>query len=200
MAFQKDLSHADWGEIAQRQAARLDLAREWITLAGIRAGSRVLDIGPGPGQFTREYAHVVGPTGTVYALEKAESAIDDLRRALDDHGLRNVIVRVEDAEHSVAIDGEVDAVMITDVLHHVDRPQAVLHNVAGVMTGDATLLIAEFDPAGDGRIGPPCEHRLGAPQIKQWLAAEGFHLRAEGRQAYEHYYLIAGRAPADRRR
>jgi ubiquinone/menaquinone biosynthesis C-methylase UbiE len=191
--FDKDLSHADWDELGRRQAARIGLAREWVALTGMRAGSRVLDIGPGPGEFTCEYAKVVGPAGTVYALEKAESAVPYLRRALDGRGLGNVVVVVGDAEETIDIDGDVDVVMITDVLHHVDRPRAVLHNVAGVMRCRTAVLIAEFDPEGEGLAGPPLEHRLAARLVKQYLDCEGLRILDEGRQAYEHYFVLAER-------
>jgi ubiquinone/menaquinone biosynthesis C-methylase UbiE len=191
--FEKDLSDADWDDVRRRQVARLDLTREWIALTGMRAGSRVLDIGPGPGEFTCEYAKVVGAAGRVYALEKAESAVAYLRRALEVRGLNNVVVLAGDAEEALDIDGDVDLVVITDVLHHVDRPQAVLHKVAGAMCCHTKVLIAEFDPDAEGVVGPPLEHRLAARQIKKLLDRAGLRILDEGRQAYEHYFVIAGR-------
>ena len=193
MHFEKDLSQADWDEIGRRQVGRIDLVREWIALTGMRAGSRVLDIGPGPGEFTCEYAKVVGAAGKVYALEKAESALARLRRALDGRGLGNVVVLAGDAEEAVETDGDVDLVMITDVLHHLDHPQAALRNVASVMRRHTRVLIAEFDPQAEGLIGPPLEHRLAARQIKGFLERAGLRTIAEGRQAFEHYFVIAER-------
>jgi ubiquinone/menaquinone biosynthesis C-methylase UbiE len=191
--FQKDLSEADWDDIGRRQVARIDLAREWIALTDMRAGSRVLDIGPGPGEFTCEYAKVVGAGGRVYALEKVESAVAYLRRALELRGVDNVVVLKGDAEEAVDVDGDVDLVMLTDVLHHVDRPQAVLHNVVGVLNGHAKVLIAEFDPDAEGLVGPPLAHRLAARQITKLLGRERLRILDEGRQAYEHYFVIASR-------
>jgi ubiquinone/menaquinone biosynthesis C-methylase UbiE len=191
--FEKDLSAADWDDVRQRQVGRIDLAREWIALTGMRAGSRVLDIGPGPGEFTCEYAKVVGSAGRVYALEKAESAVAYLRRTLEVRGFNNVVVLTGDAEEALDIDSDVDLVVITDVLHHVDRPGAVLHTAAGVMRLHTKVLIAEFDPDADGVVGPPLEHRLPARQIKRLLHRERLCILDEGRQAYEHYFMIAGR-------
>jgi len=193
MHFEKDLSQADWDEIGRRQVGRINLVREWIALTGMRAGSRVLDIGPGPGEFTCEYAKVVGAAGKVYALEKAESALAHLRRALDGRGLGNVVVLAGDAEEAVETDGDVDLVMITDVLHHLDHPQAALRNVASVMRRHTRVLIAEFDPQAEGLIGPPLEHRLAARQIKGFLERAGLRTIAQGRQAFEHYFVMAER-------
>ena len=193
MHFEKDLSQADWDEIGRRQVGRIDLVREWIALTGMRPGSRVLDIGPGPGEFTCEYAKVVGAAGKVYALEKAESALAYLRRALDGRGLGNVVALAGDVEEAVETDGNVDLVMITDVLHHLDRPQAALRNVASVMRRHTRVLIAEFDPQAKGLIGPPLEHRLAARQIKGFLERAGLRTIAQGRQAFEHYFVMAER-------
>ena len=193
MHFEKDLSHADWDEIGRRQVGRIDLVREWIALTGMRPGSRVLDIGPGPGEFTCEYAKVVGAAGKVYALEKAESALAYLRRALDGRGLGNVVALAGDVEEAVETDGNVDLVMITDVLHHLDRPQAALRNVASVMRRHTRVLIAEFDPQAEGLIGPPLEHRLAASEIKGFFERAGLRTIAEGPQAFEHYFVMAER-------
>ncbi|MEJ0026454.1 MAG: hypothetical protein WDN01_10540 [Rhizomicrobium sp.] len=45
---------------------------EMVVFAGIRPGSRVLDLAPGGGYFTRIFAKVVGDTGWVYAFVPAE--------------------------------------------------------------------------------------------------------------------------------
>jgi ubiquinone/menaquinone biosynthesis C-methylase UbiE len=191
--FEKDLSHTDWDELRRRQAGRIDLARKWIALTGMRAGDRVLDIGPGPGEFTCEYALAVGAGGTVYALEKAESAVPYLRRTLGGRGIGNVVVLVGDAEQAIDIDAAVDVVMITDVLHHVDLPQSVLRNAARVMGRRSKVLVAEFDPEAEGLIGPPREHRLALAQVKQFLGREGLRILDEGRQEHEHYFVLAER-------
>jgi len=47
-----------------------------VFFAGIKPGSRVMDLMPGQGYFTRIFAKVVGPTGYVYAYSPTE--IDSL--------------------------------------------------------------------------------------------------------------------------
>jgi|SRR5579871_34933 len=58
----------------QLDAERKPAAMVWF--AGIKAGSRVMDLMPGQGYFTRIFAKVVGPTGYVYAYSPTE--IDSL--------------------------------------------------------------------------------------------------------------------------
>lgn len=55
-----------------RDAARKPAAM--VAFAGIGPGSKVADLIPGGGYFTRVFAGAVGPTGTVYALVPASYA------------------------------------------------------------------------------------------------------------------------------
>ena len=45
---------------------------QMLVFAGIKPGSKVMDLIPGGGYFTRIFAKVVGPTGWVYAFSPAE--------------------------------------------------------------------------------------------------------------------------------
>ncbi len=192
MLFQRDLSGANWDEVRERQLQRFALVREWIALAGMREGGKVLDIGSGPGVFACEYAKTVGAGGIVYALEKAQSAVDYLRRLLADAGLENVIVLAGDGEAAVDVDGDLDSVMLTDVLHHAERPEAVLRGAKAAMSCRTRLLIAEFDAGAEGLIGPPLDERLAVSQLERMIAAEGLSIIQHGRQAHEHYFFLVG--------
>ncbi len=55
-----------------RDAARKPA--EMVAFVGIKPGSKVADLIPGGGYFTRVFAGAVGPTGTVYALVPAAFA------------------------------------------------------------------------------------------------------------------------------
>jgi len=186
--FRKDMSDADWDEIRQRQLQRFGLVHEWIALTGMHAGSKVLDVGPGPGVFTREYATTVGANGVVYAVEKAASAVDYVRRMLADLGIDNVVVLSSNGEDAIDIGDELDIVMLTDVLHHAEPPEALLRGVKASMHPGTALLIAEFDRDAEGLVGPPLDERLSAPRLEQMIEAEDLHIVGRGRQAHEHYY------------
>ena len=55
----------------QHRVWRARMLEAWSE-AGITEGSRVLDVGCGPGYATLDLAEIVGPTGTVVALERSE--------------------------------------------------------------------------------------------------------------------------------
>src|SRR5438874_5614567 len=58
--------------------------------AGITIGSRVIDIGAGPGYATVDLAEIVGPTGEVLAVERSARFLEVARQACAARSLTNV--------------------------------------------------------------------------------------------------------------
>src|SRR3954469_14624359 len=58
--------------------------------AGITTGSRILDVGAGPGYATVDLAEIVGPTGKVVGIERSPRYLDYARRAVAVRGLSQV--------------------------------------------------------------------------------------------------------------
>src|SRR5437899_9002239 len=61
--------------------------------AGITLGSRVLDVGAGPGYATVDLAEIVGPSGRVLALERSSRFLAVAREACARRALTNVEFR-----------------------------------------------------------------------------------------------------------
>src|ERR1043166_10222722 len=49
--------------------------------AGITAGSKVLDVGAGPGYATVDLSEIVGPSGKVVAVERSTNFVSAIKRA-----------------------------------------------------------------------------------------------------------------------
>src|SRR5438477_1716030 len=58
--------------------------------AGVIDGSRVLDVGAGPGYATVDLAEIVGPTGEVIALERSQNFVRAMEEACRARSLTNV--------------------------------------------------------------------------------------------------------------
>jgi SAM-dependent methyltransferase len=58
--------------------------------AGITVGSKVIDIGAGPGYATIDLAGIVGPQGSVTAVERSTRYVAALRARCDQHQVDNV--------------------------------------------------------------------------------------------------------------
>src|SRR6266705_6978137 len=74
------LQHRVWRSVA------LDCWKK----AGITVGSRVLDVGAGPGYATVDLAEIVGPAGEVVALERSSKFVRAMREAVRGRSLTNV--------------------------------------------------------------------------------------------------------------
>src|SRR5438477_6096377 len=80
------------------EVARLGLQhRVWRPIAtdcwrraGITIGSRVIDVGAGPGYATLDLAEIVGPTGEVLAIERSTRFLEVNRHACAARGLSQV--------------------------------------------------------------------------------------------------------------
>src|SRR3954471_18987626 len=76
------LQHRVWGSV---------VLNCWQN-AGITVGSKVIDVGAGPGYATVDLAEIVGPQGRVTAIERSARYVQALRERCDQNGLKNVDV------------------------------------------------------------------------------------------------------------
>lgn len=82
-----------------------------LDLAGVRAGSRVLDVAAGAGGQTLAAARRVGPEGSVLATDISEQILEYAARRARDAGLGNVAARAMDGETLDVEAGFFDAVI-----------------------------------------------------------------------------------------
>ena len=104
-----------------------------LDLAGVRVGSRVLDLGAGTGDQTLLAAQRVGPDGAVLATDISASMLDLAREAAEAAGLVNVETRVMDAQHLDLESGSFDAAMARFSLQFVPDVERALTEVRRVL-------------------------------------------------------------------
>ncbi len=89
----------------------------FLSSMGVRPGDALLDFGCNRGHYTIPAAKAVGPRGRVYAFDKDEDALRDLRAILDELGLDNV--ELLHGQTRVPLeDGAVDVALLYDVIHY----------------------------------------------------------------------------------
>jgi precorrin-6B methylase 2 len=64
--------------------------------AGITSGSRVLDVGAGPGYATLDLAGIVGPSGRVVAIERSHKFVSAIEQMIGSKSLHNIEVHEAD--------------------------------------------------------------------------------------------------------
>lgn len=148
------LPREKWGltEIADRwsagQASRqqtLGAATEvMLELAGVQAGSRVLDVAAGTGESTLIAARRVGPSGYVLAADISASMLEVAAETARKEGLTNVETRVMNAEN-LALDADsFDAVISRIALMLFPNPAKALTEMRRVVKPGNRVAVIVF--------------------------------------------------------
>jgi ArsR family transcriptional regulator len=165
-----DAVAGQWRDLSREVLGDFDLADEMA--ARLHPGMLVADLGCGPGELLARLAEgarlAVGVDSSPRMLELAAARLA---------GRPNVSLRLGELEHLPLREGEVQAVTLSLVLHHVSDPVAVLSEARRVLAPGGELLLAEFDRHeneamreryGDARLGVDRE------MLYEWLLAAGF--------------------------
>ena len=129
---------------AARGQALGPLTELMLDLAGVRAGSRVLDVGAGTGDQTLLAARRVGPGGAVLATDISVSMLDLAREAVRAAGLDNVETRVMDAQQLDLASGSFDAAIARFSLQFIPDVQQALAEVRRVLKPGGRFAAAVF--------------------------------------------------------
>ena len=125
----------------------LGLHRAWkafaITLSGVRAGDRVLDVAAGSGDLSKAFARRVGPTGQVWATDINGSMLAVGRDRLADAGLTCPAVQC-DAEKLPFPDAYFDCASVAFGLRNMTHKDAALAEMTRVLKPGGRLLVLEF--------------------------------------------------------
>ncbi len=132
-----------------RSAARRKLfgsPEQIIERAGVAPGMRVLEIGPGPGNFTVALARRVasqGMQGSVTCVEIQPEMIDMLRELLTAEEIKNVEVVQGDAQVLSFPEESFDLVFLATVVGEVPDTQAFFHECVRVLKPGGIVAVTE---------------------------------------------------------
>lgn len=147
-AFATDREEEERRLVAQARLFEA-MTEESLRRAGVGAGMHVVDLGSGAGDTAILAARLVGPTGSVFGVERSPEQAALARRRVADLGLDNVTI----AEGDVAAFGEliaglptpVDAVIGRLILMWVPDRAAVLRTCAEQLPPGALVWFLEPD-------------------------------------------------------
>ena len=84
-------------------------------------GDCFLDIGCGVGDYSIYASKIIGDSGTVYALDRVEKLIEELKEKAVDQGLNNIKAIAADITSPLPVkDSCVDVCLVATVLHALD--------------------------------------------------------------------------------
>ncbi|MGJ0390797.1 class I SAM-dependent methyltransferase [Microbacterium sp. CGR1] len=136
----------------------------------LAAGTRLLDVGAGPGSITVDFA---GAVGHVTATEIDEKALSLSRDLAASRGLTNLDFSVEDVHSLSFADDSFDVVHAHQVLQHVGDPVQALREMRRVTVPGGVVAVRDADYAGF--IWFPV-----LPELDRWLDLYRRAARANG--------------------
>jgi predicted methyltransferase len=166
------------------------LPAELVALTGIRPGSKVAEIMPGGGYFTRIFSKVVGPQGVVYAwvlLPPPNAApgrdLGAPLRALAESGYPNV--KVAGLDPAVPLPEQVDLVWTSLNYHDLhNRPNADLSAtnrmaLNALKPGGIYVVIDHAAEKGSGARDTSTLHRVDPELVRKEVTSVGFEVASE---------------------
>lgn len=112
--------------------------------AGITIGSRVLDVGAGPGYAAVDLAEIVGPTGEVVALERSNKFVRALNERGRSRGLDNLRVHELDLMTDKLPEGAYDFSWCRWVASFVDDPALLVQKLGRAMRPGGVAIFHEY--------------------------------------------------------
>ena len=152
---------------------------EVIAALGLKPGMVIADIGSGTGAFTIPFATAVSPGGSAIAVDIWPELLDyvatkALRAGVSN--LRTVHAAVDNPR--LPLD-QVDIAFFHDVFHNTNDRAGYLRTLASQLKrgGRIAIVEQEFDDP-IARRWDEDEHRITPEQVREWMAAIGFELKA----------------------
>lgn len=124
------------------------LSERMLDLAGLRPGTRVLDLATGRGEPAIRAAHRVGPAGSVLGVDCSEAMLQMAGERAALEGLSNLSLRVANVESLEGVQAaQFDATLARWCLMYLDAPVAALEAARRAMVPGAVLVAAVWaDP------------------------------------------------------
>ena len=180
---------APW--LVRESRQREEDCRLLLQALAIKPGQQICDIGCGNGFYTLELARMVGPSGTVYAVDIQPEMLRMLAHGAAAEGLANIRPILGTAVDPRLPPGKLDLVLCVDVYHEFSHPAEMLARIRESLAEDGRLVLAEFrgeDPAVP--IKPL--HKMTKEQVLKELEPAGFRLdRSFDRLPWQHLLFFA---------
>jgi ubiquinone/menaquinone biosynthesis C-methylase UbiE len=127
--------------LAFRIRDRIHPPEKMLTTFGIRKGMAVVDYGCGPGSYIKTVSDLVGPDGTVYAVDVHELAIESVTRRIEAERLANVVPALAKGYDSGLPDSAADLVYALDMFFMIEDTDTFLAELRRIAKPDGTLII-----------------------------------------------------------
>jgi ubiquinone/menaquinone biosynthesis C-methylase UbiE len=151
----------------------------------------VADIGAGTGVFSLPLARAVRPGGTLYAVEVDEHLIEHIMEQATEQGVANVQPVFAEYDDPL-LPPSIDLAFIHDVLHHIEKREVYLKNLARSITPTGRIAVIEFIPGLAGHRDDP-NMQISTDQAAALMNQAGFKPVEEIKLFDDKWFIIYGR-------
>ncbi len=143
---------------------------------GVHEGQVLADLGAGSGFYTFAAAKIVGPAGTVYAVEIQKEVLARLANHARYEHLTNIHFLHGDVDRlrgSHIADNSVDTVLACNVLFQIENTAAFVAEVKRILKSGGRVLVVDW--AGSfGSTGPQPQYVVTAAAAEEFFTKAGF--------------------------
>ena len=145
------------------------------TNGGITEGSRVVDLGCGPGFATIDLAEMVGPSGVVMGVERSSRFLDFARSACQKRGFQNVQLLEADLSGTIEFSQKFDAVWCRWVACFLPDLNPLMDHLRGALKPGGTAIFHEYVNYATWQTVPRSAgiERFAAKVMESWRASGG---------------------------
>ena len=172
----------EWDE----RVTSLQVEKVLETLA-LQPGDSVADIGSGSGLFTRPLARLVGPEGSVYAVDIDATLLAHVERTAGVAGLTN-IVPILAVEDDPKLPGPVDLLLLCNTLHHIEEQESYLATLRSYLRPGGRIAIIDFRAGQSPHVVQSL--RLDRDELEGWLEKAGYRAAEAPEFLEENFFLI----------
>lgn len=169
--------------------------------ASLEPGRRVGDFGTGgSAYFAMQAARVIGPRGTVFAIDTFKPALSSAMSKAHLFGITNIRPVWSDLEvyggARAVRDETLDFGLLVNVLHQSKKHEAMLRECGRMLKPGARMLIVEWK-ASQGAFGPPVASLVREDHLKKHLDRAGFAVVDRFDASEIHYAVVAVKTVRD---
>ncbi len=164
---------------------------EVIAQSGLMQGDVVADLGCGSGFYVLPAAQIIGPSGTVIAVDVMQDKLAATVSIANQFGYKNVkIVQADLAKPLLDIpQGSCDMVIIGNILHEISNKDALIKNVYRLLKSQGHVLIVEWKKMAIP-FGPAMEKRVDQEKLEVLLMQAGFRKDKDLQTDGYHYAVL----------
>jgi ubiquinone/menaquinone biosynthesis C-methylase UbiE len=107
----------------------------------LKEGMIVVDYACGPGRYTILAAEIVGPQGTVYAVDIQPLAIETVKRKATAKSLANVKAVLVESYDTGIPDSSADMVLLIDAIQGIKEYNVLFHEIHRLLKSDGLLFM-----------------------------------------------------------